>query len=45
MNKNDFREISYRIFKLLDDDPNLTQRQMAGKMGSVWVNSIIALMS
>ena len=33
MNKNDEQEIRYRLFKLLDDDPNLTQRQMAEKMG------------
>src|SRR5210317_1369007 len=33
MNSNDEQEIRYRIFKLLDDDPNLTQRQMAEKMG------------
>ena len=33
MNTNDDQEISYRLFKLLDDDPNLTQRQMAEKMG------------
>ena len=30
---NDEQEIRYRLFKLLDDDPNLTQRQMAGEMG------------
>ena len=33
MNKKDEQEIRYRLFKLLDDDPNLTQRQMAEKMG------------
>jgi EPS-associated MarR family transcriptional regulator len=33
MNTNDDQEIRYRLFKLLDDDPNLTQRQMAGEMG------------
>ena len=33
MNTNDDHEIRYRIFKLLGDDPNLTQRQMAEKMG------------
>ena len=33
MNANDDHEIRYRIFKLLGDDPNLTQRQMAEKMG------------
>ena len=33
MNTNDDQEIRYRLFKLLDDDPNLTQRQMAEKMG------------
>ena len=33
MNINDDQEIRYRIFKLLGDDPNLTQRQMAEKMG------------
>jgi len=33
MNANDDQEIRYRLFKLLDDDPNLTQRQMAEKMG------------
>ena len=33
MNANDDQEIHYRILKLLDDDPNLTQRQMAEKMG------------
>ena len=33
MNVNDEQEIRYRLFKLLDDDPNLTQRQMAEKMG------------
>jgi len=33
MNTNDDQEIRYRIFKLLEDDPNLTQRQMAEKMG------------
>ena len=33
MNRNDDQEIRYRLLKLLDDDPNLTQRQMAEKMG------------
>ena len=33
MNTNDDYEIRYRIFKLLGDDPNFTQRQMAAKMG------------
>ena len=33
MNINDEQEIRYRLFKLLDDDPSLTQRQMAEKMG------------
>ena len=33
MNTNDEQEIRYRLFKLLDDDPNLTQRQMAEQMG------------
>ena len=33
MNANDDHEIRYRLFKLLENDPNLTQRQMAGKMG------------
>ena len=33
MNANDEQEIRYRLFKLLEDDPNLTQRQMAEKMG------------
>ena len=33
MNKIDDHEIRYRLFKLLDDDPNLTQRQMAEQMG------------
>ena len=33
MNKKDDQEIRYRIFKLLDDDPNLTQRRMAEQMG------------
>ena len=32
MNRNDDQEICYRLLKLLDDDPNLTQRQMAEKM-------------
>ena len=31
-NKND-QEIYYRIFKILSNDPNLTQRQMAKEMG------------
>ena len=33
MNTNDEQEILYRLLKLLGDDPNLTQRQMAGEMG------------
>ena len=33
MNTTDEQEIRYRLFKLLDDDTNLTQRQMAEKMG------------
>jgi EPS-associated MarR family transcriptional regulator len=33
MNNNDDQEIRYRLFKLLGDDPSLTQRQMAEKMG------------
>lgn len=33
MNVNDEQEIRYRLFKLLDDDPSLTQRQMAEKIG------------
>ena len=33
MNTNDDHEIRYRLFKLLGDDPNLTQRQMAENMG------------
>ena len=33
MNTNDDHEIRYSLFKLLGDDPNLTQRQMAEKMG------------
>ena len=33
MNTNDDQEIRYRLFKLLDDNPNLTQRQMAEQMG------------
>ena len=33
MNKKDDQEIRYRIFKLLDDDPSLTQRRMAEQMG------------
>ena len=32
MNRNDDQEIRYRLLKLLDDDPNLTQRQMAEQM-------------
>jgi len=27
------QEIRYRLLKILDKDPNLTQRQMAQKMG------------
>ena len=33
MNANDDHEIRYRIFKLLSDNPSLTQRQMAEQMG------------
>ena len=33
MNANDDHEIRYRLFKLLENDPNLTQRQMAEQMG------------
>jgi len=33
MNNTDDHEIRYRLLKLLGDDPNLTQRQMAGEMG------------
>ena len=33
MNANDDQEIRYRIFKLLSDEPSLTQRQMAEQMG------------
>ena len=33
MNNIDDHEIRYRLFKLLDDDPNLTQRKMAEQMG------------
>ena len=33
MNNNDEHEIRYRIFKILNANPNLTQRQMAKEMG------------
>ena len=33
MNRIDEHEIRYRIFRLLDDDPNLTQRHMAREIG------------
>jgi MarR family transcriptional regulator, temperature-dependent positive regulator of motility len=33
MNKVNDQEIRYRLFKILDDTPHLTQRQMAGQMG------------
>ena len=33
MNNSDDQEIRYRLFKLLNNDPNLTQRQMAKQMG------------
>ena len=33
MNNTDEYEIRYRLLKLLGDDPNLTQRQMASEMG------------
>ena len=33
MNTSDNHEIRYRLFRLLDDDLNLTQRQMAEQMG------------
>jgi len=33
MNKPLEREISYRLFKILSDDANLTQRDIARKMG------------
>jgi EPS-associated MarR family transcriptional regulator len=33
MNNTDEHEIRYRLLKLLGDDPNLTQRQMASEMG------------
>ena len=32
MNKNKSQQISYRIFKLLEENPNQNQRQMAAKM-------------
>ena len=32
MNNKNNHEISYRIFKILSENPNLNQRQMAGKM-------------
>ena len=32
MNANDNQEIRYRILKLLETDPNFTQRQMAKQM-------------
>ncbi len=33
MNTDAGPEIRYRIFKILDNNPRLTQRQMAGEMG------------
>jgi len=33
MNTKSTTEISYRLLKLLENNPNLTQRQMAEKMG------------
>jgi predicted transcriptional regulator len=33
MNAYDDQEIRYLIFKLLENDPNLTQRQMAEQIG------------
>jgi EPS-associated MarR family transcriptional regulator len=33
MNTDASPEIRYRIFKILDNNPHLTQRQMAGEMG------------
>ena len=33
MNTTDEQETRYRLLNLLGDDPNLTQRQMAGEMG------------
>ena len=33
MNTVNDQEIRYRFFKILDDNPHLTQRQMAGQMG------------
>ena len=33
MNTVNDQEISYRLFKILNDNPHLTQRQMAGLMG------------
>lgn len=33
MNKRNDTEIKYRLIKILDSNPNLTQRQMAEEMG------------
>ena len=33
MNTVNDQEISYRLFKILKENPHLTQRQMAGQMG------------
>ena len=33
MNMANDQEIRYRLFKILDDNPHRTQRQMAGQMG------------
>ena len=33
MNNNDDQEIRYRLLKILESNPNLTQRQMAEEMG------------
>jgi len=33
MNKSNEQEIRYRLLKILSQDPNFTQRQMAQKMG------------